>query len=296
LVRASDKNQEKLTIIASSLGWNIIKFDQTSGTHKDINKDILDIVPETPTIVFLKGMCRMGKEIHKQHILFGMETSKSKTDTLLQGLVGRWCGYTSHTFNSPIYILDFQEIDDYISLWDGNVKCIPRLAANMKRGNKPTLLPVIPCRIQVDTSDPDFETADTVLNSLDDGSFENFNTGDDTAKIIQTIRAICESRRTRPSLRTELQKTLSKQFKLIPSNKKGFTEKFQLIKEAFQHNEKKQFGSDWGTTSRNNVLIIVQGRGELYVYMSIILNEQLPVPRTTQREVFCKPTLTDEDY
>jgi hypothetical protein len=298
LIRASDKNQEPLSIIASSLGWDIVKFDQTSGANKDINKDILDIVPVRPTIVFLKGMCRMGKEIHKQHILFGMETSKSKTDTLLQGLLGRWCGYTSHTFNASIYVLDFREIDDYIALWDGDVKCIPRLAANMKRGNTSSLLPIIPCRIRVDTSDPDFEIADTILNSLDDGSFENPNTGDDTAKILQSIRAICEARRTRPSLRTEGQKILTKQCKVITSGNSDFTDKFDFIKDAFQEKEKKQFGSVWGTTSRNNVLIIVQGRSELYVYMSIVSNDQLPAPSTNKREVFCKPTLQpdEEDY
>jgi hypothetical protein len=298
LIRASDKNQEPLSIIASSLGWDIVKFDQTSGANKDINKDILDIVPVRPTIVFLKGMCRMGKEIHKQHILFGMETSKSKTDTLLQGLLGRWCGYTSHPFNASIYVLDFREIDDYIALWDGDVKCIPRLAANMKRGNTSSLLPIIPCRIRVDTSDPDFEIADTILNSLDDGSFENPNTGDDTAKILQSIRAICEARRTRPSLRTEGQKTLTKQCKVITSGNSDFADKFDFIKDAFHEKEKKQFGSVWGTTSRNNVLIIVQGRSELYVYMSIVFNDQLPAPSTNKREVFCKPTLQpdEEDY
>jgi len=295
LIRASDKNQEHLSVVAASLGWDIVKFDQTSGA-KDINKDILDIVPTNPTIVFLKGMCRMGKEIHKQHILFGMETSKSKTDTLLQGLVGRWCGYTSHPFNASIYVLDFREIEDYIALWGGDAKCIPRLAANMKRGNTSSILPIIPCRIRVDTSDPDFEIADTVLNSLDDGSFENLNTGDETAKIIENIRAICDARRTRPSLRTEGQKTLSKQCKVINSEKSNFTEKFEILKDAFQDKERKQLGSEWGTTSRNNVLIIVQGRGEVFLYMSIVSNDQLLAPSTNKREVFCKPTVkTDED-
>jgi hypothetical protein len=82
---------------------------------------------------------------------------------------------------------------------------------------------------------------------------------------------------------------------VITSGNSDFADKFEYIKDAFHDKEKKQFGSVWGTTSHNNVLIIVQGRSELFVYMSIVSTPQLPAPSTNKREVFCKPSLTSEE-
>ena len=93
IVRASDKTQENLSKIAKSNGWLVIQYDQK---HKGVPLDtILDKEPTQKTIIFLKGMVRMGKQLNKTHISFVMETSISKTDTLLQGLLGRVCGYDS---------------------------------------------------------------------------------------------------------------------------------------------------------------------------------------------------------
>jgi hypothetical protein len=48
----------------------------------------------------------MGKQIIKDNILFCLETTqKPKTDTLVQGLLGRCCGY--HSFSDIlIYFID----------------------------------------------------------------------------------------------------------------------------------------------------------------------------------------------
>jgi len=56
-------------------------------------KDLND-VPERHTLVLLKGKCRMGHDVPKQHIEFVMETSQNpNTDVVLQSLLGRMCGY-----------------------------------------------------------------------------------------------------------------------------------------------------------------------------------------------------------
>lgn len=56
--------------------------------------DILRNRPVRPTLIWIVGKCRMGSVIPKAHIKFCMETSnKPDTDTLLQGLIGRMCGY-----------------------------------------------------------------------------------------------------------------------------------------------------------------------------------------------------------
>jgi hypothetical protein len=51
-------------------------------------------MPEVPTVVLLDGRLRCGKRVPKKHIGMTWDTSvHSKTDTILQGFVGRMCGY-----------------------------------------------------------------------------------------------------------------------------------------------------------------------------------------------------------
>jgi hypothetical protein len=70
-------------------------------------KKALNGEPECFTVVGLKGMCRMGEVIPKEHIAFVFEEAKkSKTDTLLQSLLGRMCGHNRNkdTFLAQIKI------------------------------------------------------------------------------------------------------------------------------------------------------------------------------------------------
>jgi hypothetical protein len=59
----------------------------------DVDK-ILKVEPSVPTLILLKGKVRMGKRITKTHIKWVFEFGTGqKTDTLVQGLIGRLCGY-----------------------------------------------------------------------------------------------------------------------------------------------------------------------------------------------------------
>jgi hypothetical protein len=59
-------------------------------------KKALKTAPDRFTVVGLKELCRMGEVIPKEHIAFVFEEAKeSKTDTLLQSLLGRMCGYSA---------------------------------------------------------------------------------------------------------------------------------------------------------------------------------------------------------
>ena len=90
---------EILSNIAAEQGFGYVLYD---GDHKD-NLVELDTEPSKFTIVHVKGMLRMGKELTKDHICAIMETSQSiNTDTCLQGLPGRCCGY--HDKKIDIYV------------------------------------------------------------------------------------------------------------------------------------------------------------------------------------------------
>lgn len=57
-------------------------------------KASLEEAPEKTTVVIFRGTLRAGKVVPKQHIGFVWEGSaKGKTDSLVQGLPGRMCGY-----------------------------------------------------------------------------------------------------------------------------------------------------------------------------------------------------------
>ena len=54
----------------------------------------LDEAPDAPTVILLDGRLRCGKRLVKTHIGMTWDTaSSSRTDVILQGLVGRMCGY-----------------------------------------------------------------------------------------------------------------------------------------------------------------------------------------------------------
>lgn len=54
----------------------------------------LEDAPTVPTLVIIRGRLRAGKVVPKKHIAFVWEGAKiSKTDSLVQGLPGRMCGY-----------------------------------------------------------------------------------------------------------------------------------------------------------------------------------------------------------
>jgi hypothetical protein len=69
--------------------------------HGDKIKDSLHFLCNQPAhtaLVHICGIARMGQELSKKHVGFVYEQSKSPAiDTLLQGLLGRMCGYDSNT-------------------------------------------------------------------------------------------------------------------------------------------------------------------------------------------------------
>ena len=54
----------------------------------------LEDAPEKPSVVIIRGRLRAGKVVPKKHISFVWEGAKnSNTDVIVQGLLGRMCGY-----------------------------------------------------------------------------------------------------------------------------------------------------------------------------------------------------------
>ena len=65
----------------------------------------LEVEPEKTTIVLIDGRLRCGKRISKMHIgCVWVMSNNAKTDTIIQGLLGRMCGYDVPEQKIDIYI------------------------------------------------------------------------------------------------------------------------------------------------------------------------------------------------
>ena len=131
-----DDNVSTAERISIEEGWKVKKYDQELTEIEDMTE--LEEKPDFPTIIIIREKCRMGTVISKKYLSFLFETSiNMKTDTLLQGLLGRACGY--HTNNNLVVYINMNiltngEIDRYIALWNG-INIGPKRAKNVKISN-----------------------------------------------------------------------------------------------------------------------------------------------------------------
>jgi hypothetical protein len=142
IVRISKKNEDRVKEIISEFpSWTFAIFDSIStGLAKEEGERVWNGMKDAPlrdTIILLRGKCRMGKNLEKEHVLFVMETAKnSNTDTILQGLLGRVCGYSTGSNLVDVYlyskIVDSGEIQRYINLTEGQ-HVIPSKACNVAK-------------------------------------------------------------------------------------------------------------------------------------------------------------------
>lgn len=94
--------------------------------RRDISIRDLEEAPEKATVVLISGMLRMGKVVPKTHLSMVFESStkddKRHSDTSLQGLLGRVCGYTSDPegFGISVYIEGnmLQHVETYVDTYD----------------------------------------------------------------------------------------------------------------------------------------------------------------------------------
>ena len=123
-------------------GCNQLGYDclHSFAGEKGIKK-ILENAPENLTVIHISGRCRMGQVIDKRHLGMVYESSSDpNADTLLQGLVGRVCGYDTTT-DIDVYVSRSSEehIADYSKAWsDGDTELLGKIskAMNLSSGGR----------------------------------------------------------------------------------------------------------------------------------------------------------------
>ena len=207
-VRGTD-NMTACIRVAGERGWAHRVYDSET-KHTQANSmqsmDELAVAPQRNTIIFIRGMCRMGKRVPKEHMSFVIETSKdSDTDTVLQALLGRMFGYHDN-MNIRVYVsnkVDLEEIDEYVRMMENPLQCMPRRGKNLVAGpkqsvngwyyNVPILVRADADADAADAEDPNAEEYDNELAiraiqaAFASGTAENHNCPEQTAEIHQQI-------------------------------------------------------------------------------------------------------------
>lgn len=293
LIRASDKLQRELSVIAREKGFDIIKCDM--GNKFDLNEKLC-VYPATKTIIFIKQMCRMGKRIDRQHIRFCMETSDGNTDTLLQSLVGRICGYKSRS-GIIIYVkqLNVSEIEKFIDLYDGDLTSIPSKAMNVCK-NEDTRCPIIPIRVKkIDfPTGPPLRHVDRIKHCVKQcmfsGKMKHNNTLDDMEKVMKIMGK---------AMVTDMHVQLhvyhpDKQGDIYKRAIFGVKDTIVGVKDAFKRKiATAKFGVGAGASDTEDEVILYETEKYVYVVMQI---EKRIVPFTTGNEIFnSEDDLLDDD-
>ena len=200
-------------------------------------------------------------------------------------MLGRFCGYNGSEFNAPIYVLslDWREIDRYIELFNGNESSIPHSAMNIKPCNK-TRSVTIPCRFRIRHADADYEIADALRESIQNGTFENPNPYHIEQRMTPIILELCHARRFKSAK--------SKQFTLhlggpLVQNRQKFDDAFASIQRAFELKQANTYGPGFGAPSKDeDQLIVWNPEHSEYVYVYMFIENDTYVPTTTGKEIF----------
>ena len=176
--------------------------------------DELAVAPECNTVIFIRGMCRMGKRVPKDHISFVVETSKgSKTDTVLQALLGRMFGYHDN-MQIRVYIsrrVKMEDIQNYVRMMeaaDDELLIMPRTGKNLIAGPNQCVngwyynVPIVirhrhntnnHANADDDAMDPNADEYDrdlaiqAIQAAFESGDAENHNCAEQTAEIREQV-------------------------------------------------------------------------------------------------------------
>ena len=213
--------------IAAEIGYEVYDGEQralTKKTRDDTKMQSLDDLKNAPSAhkcVIIKGMLRMGKRLAKMHISFVMETSKqSNTDVILQGLLGRVCGYHTNS-DICIYVSDkmfemsgegaqMNELERFIEMMEvgsDDVTTMPTRATNIMGGAvkagdwdmaMPIVVPPQPKPTRDEKNDEDAKEYKMeklkkfIVAHILNGTAKNSNASEETRQLVNQLGSILD--------------------------------------------------------------------------------------------------------
>jgi hypothetical protein len=311
VIRISKKSEDLVKDLCMVNGWRFVVYDSIS-KEKDEGKKAWDSMSKAPkcnTAILIRGMCRMGKNMQKKHLSFVFETAKkSSTDTVLQGLLGRCCGYSEGSSKVYVFvsqkIIDSKEIDRYIELWDNDGIQIMPTKANNLIANKETKYkhPIIPFAIEnvFNFADSNKTVLNKVRNLLSNTQFVPPKTEEtqfqeikkricsktDYQKNVTVVHNVCNNITTlkQPKWKHFCEEILryNSTDDVIPKHlwhtgiKDSKGEEGRIINIFRYDNDMPEYGIKSGT-------VYIYGVTEV---KNSVFSKETNIPRTTQREIF----------
>jgi hypothetical protein len=304
IIRVTDNSVMVKEIIASK-GWKYVEYDSSisldarkKGTCREPgylawqsmnNKE----APVEDTVILIKGMCRMGKNIKKDHLLFVFETSKNPaSDTILQGLLGRVCGYGHN--DVMVYltakVVNSHELDRYVQLWENEgVQIIPRKANNLTDKKVSEFCPIIPIAIRRDRTISTTNDEACVKRDVLDA----FNNHPERITNKNTRAAFEEVKEK--YVRLFGKKGTIRAFYLAKGKKTRNENKANELKDAFDSNKPTNMGSSGGIAADGEEVNIwvntIKDSDPDTFYITAVVKDprnegDFCVPTTTRREIF----------
>ena len=310
----------KLIQIAQENGWDVLHYYRTESKLESLN--ILETAPAKNTLILVKELCRMGQVLKKNHISFVMETAKnSKTDVVLQGLLGRMCGYDSNEsirICLSTKIMDSGELETYVSMFEEeDVKFIPSKAKNLKISEKEIFAePIQDILISrhhrtVDGS-PDLEITPkivrsqkdihlimhTIVSAILDDRMTNSNDEETTKKVKETAISYQDSRNRWKfqELKKETRNhTVHDRARLIFETRQtgipclGTSGMNSRVTTPNDENNENKISVWYATDSFPDYGI---QKGDWFINTNVLLSLDVirPIPKTTKNETFCRTT------
>jgi hypothetical protein len=303
VIRAIAKKATSIEETVRELGFDVIKFDMSY--KGNLNDKLIDM-PARKTVVLVKGKLRMGKVLCKDHIRCVIETSSSsKTDTLLQGLLGRCCGYYTNPIDIFVENLDAEEIESYIELFKGKLTSIPKSGMNMGKALK-VRKPCIPILIEqskefarrglwgeicpeVVVGSPG-SVSEIEFHEDNADPFWNDNPREYVEEMRRVIKQICMD------CVNPLKKTHARKHFRVHGNKKdskpeGWDETLQRVEAAYAAQEHKCgfAGAGAGASATIDEVVVWYDGSRLYISMQVEIPDEggvSGVAETTGREVY----------
>jgi len=303
--------------LARELGWDVRLYYETddprrvhsTGDEEMENEfiDLLNEVPERNTLILVKDHCRMGQQLPKQNISFVLETAvRSKTDVLLQGLLGRMCGYHNFTniriglrekFTKGMRRGEMGELNRYLAFVSeetrtGMPNVIPRKGKHIGIKGIQHKVPIIPVKINADMREGKHMKIQQLRQLkiiFRDELIEDYNNEKDKERTKEMIQELTED---------------PKKFKKYCAKRMIKENSAQTIWSAFETRTAKHLG----TASDIDIGIIgvyvahKDFHGTGIVCGDVFIFRQKPslewdeswdmIPPTTKRELFCRETET----
>ena len=312
IVRITKKNEEIVKAVVKANGWRYVVFDSVStGREKQEGERVwngMKEAPPTDTVILIRGKCRMGKNLEKKHVLFVMETAKqSNTDTVLQSLLGRVCGYSEGSDKIVVFlhnkIVSSKDIDRYITMVDekettGDISTTPLKANNLAEKKIKKTEPIIPIKI---TRDHVISTTNDTPRIVDD-IYHAFNNNVRIAN--RNDQRVYDKVRDKIINAYNDDRTNLRVFYLDISKKTRGADKAAKLVEAFAKEETLLLGSGCGIDKEGLEVNIwfpknIPGMNanEMYITAHVTKADASPdnVPLTTGREVFRHRTEDGDD-